>query len=35
MQVLVKDHDTNHDSHDDIDSAENRPYFFRNGCLKR
>ena len=30
IQILVKDHDTNHDSHDGIDTAESHPFFFRS-----
>jgi len=35
IQILVKYHDMNYDSHDDIDSAEKLPFFFRNVSLKR
>jgi hypothetical protein len=35
IQILVKDRVTNDHSHDDFDSAESLPFFFRNGSLKR
>ena len=35
IQILVRDHDTNHDSHDDIDTAESLHFFFRNVLPKR
>ena len=35
IHILVTDRDTNHDSHDDIDSADSLPFVIRNGSLTR
>ena len=35
IQIFVTDRDTNHDSHDDTDSADSLPFVFRNVSLKR